>query len=206
MRRLWHDRHMRLSMPQAFAAVPDAITSATFATAWVAPALLGAEWVRNLMLTMLIEFLVIHASGMSGGIAAADVSHPRRSAMWFLLGAVYMLFVMLFSYIFGSIWPIFAFGWLLLSRFAHLLSKRVESGADARRMVTLWVESGITYIFGAILTAVIPLPEFGLTPDAVAALHLPGSGVWVEHPQSVLAFGTLYFAVQVRLKYVAAKN
>ena len=32
-------------------------------------------------------------------------------------------------------------------------------------------------------------------------MHLPGSGEWIERPYTVLAFGTLYFAVQAWVKY-----
>ena len=76
---------------------------------------------------------------------------------------------------------------------------------DSQRMVMLWVESGITYIFGAILSAEIALPALGMSPPFVASMHLSGSGAWVEHPQSVLAFGALYFAVQTWLKYGMAR-
>lgn len=204
-RKLWQDRHMRPTIPQAFAALPDAITTAIFVTAWVAPSRLGPEWVRNLMLTMIIEFFVVHASGLSGGIASTDLSRLKRTALWALLGAAYMIFIVLFAYAFDSTWPIFAFGWLLLGRFAHLWSHPVENSADSQRMVMLWVESGITYIFGAILTSQIPLPALGLSPDFVASMHLTGGGARVERPQSVLAFGAIYFAVQAWLKYGMAK-
>jgi hypothetical protein len=51
------------------------------------------------------------------------------------------------------------------------------------------------YLLLIVATAIVPLPALGLTPEIVAGFHLPGSGTWVEKPQSVLAFGFLYFGL-----------
>ena len=69
----------------------------------------------------------------------------------------------------------------------------------------LWAASGFTYIIGAVLTALLPLPRLGISPEFVASMHLSGSGVWVEQPYTVLAFGAIYFAVQARVKYAIAR-
>ena len=64
-------------------------------------------------------------------------------------------------------------------------------GRDDRR----WLVSALAYIGGVFLTAFVPLPSFGITPEVIANLHLTGSGLWIDKPWTVLAFGTIYFAL-----------
>jgi hypothetical protein len=196
---------MRLSVPQLFAALPDAITAALFLTGWIAPSTLGPEYVTNLTLVMLIEFIVMHSSAFYSVLAAnSSVSRGRRVAMLSGLTAFYLLFIAAFALIFHSSWPIFAFAWLFASRFIHIWTHPVQDAAETKRMMALWAASGITYIFGAILTVLLPLPRLGITPEFVASMHLSGSGEWVERPYTVLAFGAVYFAVQAWVKYAIA--
>jgi hypothetical protein len=190
------------AVPRFFAALPDAITAALFLVAWVAPELPGPDDVSRLMMTMLIEFIVMHSSGFYAGIAAADsIARDRRLAMLAGLSGIYLLFMIGFSLACHSGWPIFAFAWLFGSRFAHLWTHPVQSAAETARMFKLWALSGVTYVMGAWLTAIIPLPRLGMTPQFVASLQLSGSGVWIDRPHTVLAFGMLYFAVQAWAKY-----
>jgi hypothetical protein len=196
---------MRLSVPQLFAALPDAITSALFLTAWIAPSIPGPEYVTNLTLIMLIEFIVMHSSAFYAVLAAnSGVSRGRRVAMLSGLTVFYFTFITAFALIFHSIWPVFAFAWLFASRFAHVWAHPVQTSADTQRMMMLWAASGFTYLIGAVLTVLLPLPRLGITPEFVASMHLSGSGEWVERPYTVLAFGAIYFAVQAWAKYAIA--
>jgi hypothetical protein len=194
---------MRASLPRLFAAVPDTITSAIFLTAWIEPSIPGAETVRNLMLTMLIEFIVVHSGAFYAAIVSNSESRIRNTLLLLGLAAFYMMFIAAFAFAFDSTWPIFAFGWLLLSRFSHLWTHPVQGSRDTERMMMLWGVSCAAYVLGAGATVMLPLPALGMTPDFVASMHLPGSGEWIERPQTVLAFGFLYFAVQAYAKYVA---
>jgi len=196
---------MRPSLPRLFAAAPDTITAAIFLTAWIAPTLLGPEVVKNLMLTMLIEFIVVHSSAFYAGISAAEsVARVKRMLMLLGFAAFYMMFVVAFAFAFDSTWPILAFAWLLLSRFTHLWTHPTQGSAETGRMMLTWVASCATYILGALATVVLPLPALGVTPEFIAAMHLSGSGEWIERPQTVLAFGFLYFSAQAWVKYALA--
>jgi hypothetical protein len=191
------------AVPRCFAALPDAMTAAVFLVAWIAPAVVGPDYVNRLMLTMLMEFVVMHSSGFYAGIAAADgIARGRRLAMLSGLSAIYLLFIVGFALAFHSGWPIFAFAWLFGSRFLHIWTQPSQGARETAWMFKLWVLSGVTYVLGAWLTAIIPLPRFGMTPQFVASLHLSGSGVWIDRPYCVLAFGMLYFAVQAWAKYL----
>lgn len=189
-------RDTALPIARAFAALPDALTSAAFLCAWIAPGWIGYERVRNFMLLMLIEFVVMHSSAFTAAIFNTEnLSRFKRALFLTGLTAFYMIFVLAFSLAFGSTWPIWGFLWLFVSRFLHLFVSNGESRAQVQSMLGAWVVSALAYILGAILTALVPLPALGITPEVIRALHLSGSGLWIEQPWTVLAFGVLYFAL-----------
>ena len=185
-----------------FAATPDAITAAVFLIAWIDPSILGPQYVKDLMLTMLIEFVVMHSSAFYSGLAASsDVPRARRAMTLTGLSAFYLLFVGGMALTFESSWPLFAFAWLFASRFVHLWMHPVQIEAESRRMSLLWAASALAYVAGAIVTVILPLPELGITPEFRDSMHLTGSGEWIERPYTVLAFGALYFSALAWVKY-----
>jgi hypothetical protein len=166
---------MRHPLPRVLASIPDALTAIVYLVAWVKPEVLGP---------------------------VDSVSRFKRLAMLSGLAVFYMLFVSAFAAAFHSTWPIFAFGWLFLCRFFHLWL-RPQTAGESSTMMGLWAVSVATYIVGGMLTAVVPLPALGMTPEFVAAMHLSGRGVWIERPYTVLAFGLIYFSIQAFAKYKA---
>jgi hypothetical protein len=194
---------MRLSVNRLFAALPDAITAGVFLTTWIDPSIAGPATIKNLMLTMLMEFLVVHSGGFYAGIAAADVSRSKRVMLLTGLSLFYVIFIGAFAAAFDSPWPIFAFAWLFVCRFFHLWMRPGQAARETDNQIILWAASVATYVLGGIATVMLPLPALGITPEFVASMHLPGSGEWVRRPYTVLAFGTLYFAVQAFAKYKA---
>jgi len=193
---------MRVTLPRLLAATPDAITAAIYFTAWIAPSVLGPQYVKNLMLVMLIEFIVMHSGAFYAGIASiADISRLRRLLMLTGLSLFYTAFILAFSAAFDSTWPIFAFAWLFASRFLHILLRPEQGPAETAQMMGLWVTSVAAYIFGALGTVMLPLPALGITPEFIASMQLTGSGEWIERPYTVLAFGALYFSIQALAKF-----
>lgn len=189
-------------LARAFSALPDTITSVMFLCAWIAPAALGYQRVRDLMLLMLIEFIVMHSGGFTAGILGAEnVSRSKRALSLAGLTVFYMVFVLAFSLAFSSTWPIWAFLWLFVSRFLQLFASSAQMEVKLRRMTGAWIVSALAYICLAVLTALVPLPALGITPQVIADLHLSGSGLWIEQPWTVLAFGALYFAVLAWSKF-----
>jgi hypothetical protein len=184
---------------RTLAALPDAVTSAIFLIAWIAPAQLGPVWVKNLMLTMLIEFVVMHSGAFYAAVAAAPASRTKRSVLLIGLTAFYGCFIAAFSFAFQSTWPLFAFGWLFVSRFAALWTKDDVQKRDL--LSRTWIASVMFYLLGVFATLFIPLPQFGLTSEFVASMHLSGSGLWIDKPQTVIVFGALYFGALARFKF-----
>lgn len=56
-----------------------------------------------------------------------------------------------------------------------------------------WALLTMAYLAGAFMTFFVPLPGLGITPALLPALDLPGSGLWVSKPHTVIAFGAFYF-------------
>jgi hypothetical protein len=196
---VWQTALMGNIANRAFVALPDAATSAIFLIAWIAPGMLGPVWVKNLMLTMLIEFIVMHSGAFYFAIASASGSRAMRSICLIGLTLFYFGFIAAFSFAFKSTWPLFAFGWLFVSRFASLWTNQTAAKRDV--MSRTWIVSLIFYLTGVFATIFIPLPQFGLTPGFVASMQLSGSGLWIDKPQTVIVFGAFYFGALARFKF-----
>jgi hypothetical protein len=152
--------------------------------------------VRNGMLIMLVEFILVHASGFLGGqIFAERISRSRRFLILAGFSVFYLIFVATFALSFDQWWPYIAFGWLMLGKFASVLARNLPSGERLKQLETEWGIGAVVYILGVFVTVILPMPAFGITPDVIRNLDLPGGGMWVDEPQRVIAFGVLYFSL-----------
>lgn len=181
-------------------ALPDAATATLYAICWFAPATLGYDWIKTLMLVMLIEFLVVHSGGFIGQTVLSDASRGIKLKAIVGFGAFYMLFVLAFCFALGEWWPIAAFGWLLVGKFLMVVLEPKPRAEERQRLTSLWALSVVAYLFAVFATVLLPVPEFGIDATAREAAAIPGSGLWVEQPQTVVAAGLLYFAVLAWVK------
>lgn len=177
-------------------ALPDAVAAGFFLINWIAPHTFGIDAVRNGMLIMLVEFVLIHASVFLGN-AALEESTSRRNKVMAMGGfaAFYLMFVTSFAWIFKSWWPFVAFGWLLASKLGIALDTRQTPFERRHAMQSDWAIGTMAYLTGVFITVLIPLPRLGITAEAASRLDLPGEGLWVSQPHTVIAFGTIYFAL-----------
>ena len=189
---------MRPSLPRVLAPVPDALTALLYLAAWIAPGELGPEHVKQLMFAMLIEFLVLHSSAAFLDDGSADKNRARRMLLLCALSALYIAFTALFAWAWDSAWPLFAFVWLIVCRFFHLLTH--APGADERAQTNFYGANLATF-FGAMLVLALPLPRLGLTPEFAASMHIAGSGALAREPRLLITFGATYFLLQAWLKY-----
>jgi hypothetical protein len=173
-------------------AVPDLVTAATFAFAWLFP-LAAPGLVRTLVLVALLEFVLLHAAGAYHSIGMAGGSVRFQRGMGLAMAALYSLFIIGSVIAFEEWWPVPVFAWLVWGKM------RPARGADDEgvrsREIVIWGISFVAYMFTMVLSAAVPLPRLALTPDTVARLELPGSGSFVEEPHTVMAFGVLYFGI-----------
>jgi hypothetical protein len=181
------------------AALPDALTAVTYFCAWVAPALLGVVWVRNLQTTILIELLVLHASALYG----FGVAKNRQWKRWMLLSAlsvVYLLVMLALARKLQSPWPIFAFFWLFTCRFGYILLHPATAERDSERAQWVWLWSVVAFAIGSWLGDHLSLPKLGMTEHYARRLRLPGDAENGVAPHLTMAFGTTYFLLQAYLK------
>jgi hypothetical protein len=170
----------------------DLATAFLFAATWYRPDWLGQHWVKSLMLVMLVEFLVVHSFGFL--FVATEEGGAKSVAMLFGFGAFYLLFAAAFAAAFKSWWPVWMFGWLITSKLWALLTGAVDSAAQQSYVTSVWVVSVLAYLLGCFITVLVPLPRLGVDKHGHAyGIAKDASGVWVEQPHRVLAFGLLYF-------------
>lgn len=196
------------SAERALATLPDSVTAVAFICLWMLPLAFGESGVRNAMLVMLVEFVLVHATGFLGVAAFAEnASRLRKVGMLAGFAVLYLVFIAAFSFAFDAWWPILAFGWLLLGKLGVVFGgARDASGRTARDAPHAWAMSALAYIVAVFATLFLPLPRLGLGEAVLPQLELPGSGVWVEQPHRVIAAGALYFGLMAWGKWRAGRH
>lgn len=189
---------------QRLGAVPDAITAAVFLSLWMAPLWLGPRAVSNALLTMLVEFVLVHAAGMLGGLLESR-AHSRRAQVVALLGfgLLYAAFIAAFALAFGEWWPVVVFAWLLLGKVQDLFSTSPADPQHRQQRQAMWALQVVAYLAAVFATVLLPIPRLGLTEAIQPQLGLTGSGLWVEQPQTVVVGGALYFGILAWVKWRA---
>lgn len=176
-------------------AVFDLSLAAVFLLTWTRPGGEFAQPVDLLLLIMLIEFITVHSTAMLGSVWMSDKSTRNRLRSVGGLTLMYAMFVGAWSAGFSTWAPFIGF-WLLTANrlLGMLLDSRPDEATrlDAERS---WARSVALYVIGGGFATFLPVPRLGLTPEAMTAIHIPGSGLWVDEPWRVLAFGLFYFGL-----------
>lgn len=185
-------RQRRFNWRNIISAVPDFAFAAAFLITWLMPDYFGETMVRRFMFIMLIEFIVVHSTGFLGVVAIMDIDCIKKTLYFCGLFLFYCLFAGAFSATAGHPWPLYTFLGLTLAKFpAVVLERHDEKRQEA--LMGQWASMMAFYVVFVLLTAFIPVPRLGVTPDAVAAQGFKTQGIWVEQPYRVLAAGFLYF-------------
>lgn len=190
-----HDHARRTAWRGVLAALPDLAIAGAFLLTWIHPPALGVSAVQYFMLTMLLEFIIVHSSAFMGSVALSrDPAFPRRRYI-LGLGLFYSLFIGGFALGFKTWWPLWAFWGLTLNRMLGTLIGDAPEGQERQYVQAGWALSVMYYLGGVFATVLLPVPELGMTASVRGSLGLPGSGLWVDEPHRVLAFGVVYFGL-----------
>lgn len=191
-------RRVLAGLPSALA---DLITAGMCLVAWWAPQAVPDELLRVTALIMLIEFLSIHGLVFVPVLTILLSAHlPRLGVALAVL--LYFGFAAGASLALQTWWPTLFFLWLLLSR--YVLPRWNLGGADEHLdLGGLWVISTLLWLGLAFATTVLPLPALGWDAETIARIGLPGTGVWIEEPQRLLAFASSYFLLLAAFKLSA---
>lgn len=174
-------------------ALPDFALGIVYLVAWVDPAMFPAATERWLVGIMLLEFIVIHSSAFMGRVAFGDGARGRRAVALVGVGLFYTIFAGGMALALHATWPLVSFWMLTLNRMAFVLLDRASEAEQRITIESGWAASAVAYLAFGGLTIVPFLPRLGWTPGAVAALEMPGGGLWVEQPWRPLAFGAMYY-------------
>lgn len=167
----------------------------------------GPLSVKTAMLTMLVEFFLVHATGFFTGFAnVPDSSRWQRSFSLLGLSLFYLLMIAAFARSFGTWWPLLAFVWLLVGKIVQVWSQPVADDGAMFRQMGAWAGSVALYLFGCFATLVPDVPRWGMTVSRQPqfGLDMHSSGLWESEPHRVVAFGVLYFGLSCLVKLVIA--
>ena len=178
-------------------AVPDFGLSALFLITWIAPESTAAGVPRDLILLVLMEFIIIHSSAFMGLAAYPDAgSRSQRVKSVLGLGVFYSLFVIAFSVMFHSVWPLVSFWGLMLNRLLGVLLGQAQKGREADLLRISWAANMACYLFAVLITTLVTIPRLGFNSSALRErMHLPGTGLWIDEPWRVMAVGVLYYGL-----------
>ena len=182
------------------ALAPRFATAAAYLAAWIVPERLPPGLARALLVGLVLEFLLIHSypflNFVLGAEKGASVGRRVAASLGVLgFGVFYLLMAGAIGWATHSMTPVWTIAWLLGGRVFEIAVAGEEASAAMQTRTASWLRNVMLYLFLAVLTSIVPLPAFALTPEIVAGFHLPGSGEWVEQPQHALAFGFLYFGL-----------
>lgn len=177
------------------AALPDFAIAAVALVTWWDPQLLGPEVVAYLFTLMLLEFVVMHSAAFMGVVAFSKAPRSTRVTKTLGLGAFYTLFAGGFAVASKSWWPLLSFWGLVANRLLVILVGAPPSGREEAIARQGWAVSAFSYMIGVFVTLLLPLPALGVEPWMAGPLAEGSSGVWVSHPEKVVAFAALYFAL-----------
>lgn len=176
--------------------LPDALTCAFFLVVWSHPLAFGPLSVKTAMLTMLLEFFLVHATGFFAAFA-----NDRDGSKWKRIGALlglstfYVAMIGAFAHSFGQWWPLAAFGWLLAGKIAWVLTNPPGDDDAMFRQMATWAGSVVLFLGGVVATSVMDVPRWGMTEALQPGfgLDMASEGLWESQPHRVVAFGALYF-------------
>ncbi len=186
-----------MTAPRAglLSALPDVGLAAVFFITWIRPSTFGPFMVKWLLIVMIVEFIIIHSAAFMGVVAFAPGGRTARFFRVLGLGAFYTLFAGGMSLAFSSWWPITAFWGQTVNRLLGVILGQGQDRGQKALVMAGWGAAVLFYLVGCFATIILPVPRLGITAAVVAAQRIPGSGLWVDHPEKVVAFGVIYFAL-----------
>jgi hypothetical protein len=186
---------------RVLSALPDGVTAFACLVVWIAPRVFGDDAVKTLLLMMVMEFILVHATGFfTASALATDATRMQRIGPMLGLALVYMLFVCGFAYAFRAWWPLTVFLWLLVGKIAWVFANPRNSDDEKARQMSAWAFSVVAYIGAVFAGLMLPLPRLGLDAATVATLRLPASGEWITYPHKAIASAVLYYAALAAFK------
>lgn len=179
-----------------FAALPDGVTASSFVLIWASPLVFGSLSVKTAMLTMLIEFFLVHATGFFTVLGGdGEASRLQRIAKLLGLSVFYVLMISAIAWSFQAWWLLLAFGWLLVGKVVWVIQNPKPNYGFTNRQIWAWAGSVVLFLAAMFLTTFADIPRWGII------IYDPEEGgLWGAEPQRVVAFGAVYFGLTFLMK------
>ncbi|MEO6383445.1 MAG: hypothetical protein ABIO30_03175 [Thermomonas sp.] len=182
--------------------LPDLLTGIACVIVWVSPFTFGHDAVKTVVLMMLMEFLMVHGTGIFTGIAFMDDIPPRKRLLGMAgLLCFYAMFVAAFVVSFKAWWPVWVFAWLAVSKALWIFISPRDRDAEMDRQMKAWAFSTAAYLAAVFMGVMLPVPELGITSALQPQLGLSGGGEWIEHPHIAVAGMAFYYFVTAWFKW-----
>lgn len=183
----------RVTLSGTIAALPDLLLGLVYLVAWVDPAVLPWASGRYLLGILMLEFVIIHTSGVMSLIYLSAGSRMARSISLIGLSLAFSGLILIMAHRFEADWMLIAFWFLtankLLIVFLGEKSQEVRSGV----VTESWVAAFLLYSGCVMISFMIPTPPaLGATLESFPAT-LPAFQRWSTEPQRFLAAGFAYF-------------
>jgi len=189
----------------ALIGLPDAVTSAWCLWVWLHPLAFDASAVRCVVLMMLMEFLLLNATGFFTAIPfMVELPRSVRATMIVGLAVIYFALVWAFASPFHAFWPYLAFGWLAAGKLAWIVRNRRVTGSEHTWLTGTWAVSVVAYLGAVGIGELHSLPTFGIVPSILPSLHLPGGEGWVSQPGNAGWLAAPHKAVAAAVFYFGA--
>lgn len=174
-------------------AIPDFVFAGVFLLTWINPLLWRPDMVTILMLVMMFEFISIHSSAIMNGIIMGKLPILQKIAYLLGFGIFYSALAAFFGWLFHAGWPFVSLWVQVGNRSLNLLMRGVPDKEERQTIRKVQSVTTIAYIVLIFVTSALPITALGITPAVIGGLNLPGSGMWIEQPYRVIAFGFFYF-------------
>ena len=136
-------------LPRLLAGLPDAITAGFFLALWIAPQWLGPNALRTGLLMMLVEFILMHATGILGSMALADAGGSRRPWKPILaFSGLYLLFIAGYAWGFMAWWPLLALAWLVAGERVEVRLELEAAASTSERLGEQLDQQGKVDLYG----------------------------------------------------------
>lgn len=188
-------------------ALPECLSASVFVYAWRHPLDWDPLLVQTLMIVLLVEFFLIHATGFLGFLALDKDKHKQGSSLqrYGIAGGLvlfYFLIIWGISAMFDVWWPFIAFAWLLVGKLQLLFIDDRDRNRALMQLGFFWSASVVSFLAAFFIAIIAELPEYGLTADVAAELGfgVNGSDDMVSTPHKVIGAGAIYFSAMAFFK------
>lgn len=184
-------------------ALPEAVSAGVFVYAWHHPLDWDPLLVQTLMIVLLVEFFLIHATGFLGFLALDKQGAPLQR--YGILGGMvllYFLIIWFISAMFDVWWPFIAFAWLLVGKAQLFFMPDSDRSSALMHLGFYWSACVVSFLGALFIALIANLPEYGLTPDVAAELGfgVNGGDDMVSTPHKVIGAGAIYFSAMAFFK------